>query len=313
MPYSTEQSNKAFAGLPLKVQEFVMSSVVADLIQIVEEEHSIPAVKSDDFTLKIFALLTYTYFPEEFMQDLQHEYSISEDIAMDILIDVYDLILEPAGYVLDREDGEDMSGEASEENPQTPQDDTSSLQKHLLDEIENPLPSPLVSQKPNPAFSLLPANQAATIQPYDLPAARVIPPINPNTINTVPTAASAAKPVPMATPTRPAPWNSMTAPQADQSKQAPSILIQQVDQVHNLDHGATISEHEEDLMPLIIENSKYARFQEKLPTVPAQNQQRPVVQPQQSRPMSDAPQTLSIGSRYGSLGLRCIVSGAIDN
>ncbi len=250
MPITTPQSNSAFNKLPPALQDFILSEEVAESIHIIEEEFPIPEGKSDDFALKIFGMLTYAYFPEEFTRDLQSEYAFPEDVALKILIEVYDLILEPAGYVLDPNDTSN-----------------SSMQSAPVVHVE---PHDLPTARVIPPHEPIPA--ISTPQ-YSVPAQPTQPttPVNPN-----------SNPVPMPRNQRPAPWNSMSSgmPVQQSPVNEPSILEQQVESVHNLDHQPALSEHDEDLMPMIIQNSK---------NIQQQRQQAPQVAPKPV-PMQQPPQ-----------------------
>jgi hypothetical protein len=262
MTHTNEQLDKVFNELPIELQDFILSDEVADAISIVEEEYNIPPSKSDDFVLKVLAMLLGLYFPEEFMRDIEREYNILEDISLKIYIDIYELVLEPAAYVLDPNDDENTTGNPVESIGPAPipsaENTEPSIKKHILDEIEHPTPTPMKSvplHQNTPISAYTPTSHESMhaaplpmIQPHDLPTARVIPPHQPVT----PISGQIS---------RQAPWNTMPAvTPVQQPKTGPSILLQQTEEhVHKMDMHPNLPEHEEDLMPLVIEQSKKAQ------------------------------------------------------
>jgi hypothetical protein len=237
MSYTIQQVNKAFNELPEELQEFILSDEVADTIHLIDEEYLVPQSRKEDFVLKILAMLSGIYFSDEFLQDIEREYNLSEDTAVKILLDVNEAILEPADYLLTSLVG-NIPGDTSNayasvtrESAFAENSQDSSIKTHILDEIEHPRPTPIMSE-PRPIQAPRPAPRP--ISPPPQPLTRPAEPIH----------------FPTARVVQPA-----TAPRVN-----PGLISRNNEPIHNLDMHPSIPEYtEEELLPLIIRNSKEAQ------------------------------------------------------
>ncbi|MBX4198071.1 hypothetical protein KW782_01925 [Candidatus Parcubacteria bacterium] len=249
-----QQLDDTYNELPEALQDYIMSQEVAESVHLISDEYLVPESKEDDFALKIFALLTGTYYVDEFIQEISREYNFPEDVARQVLIDIDELILDPSTYAIDPDAGEEDTGIHPKE-PQSPlpplrgndgtHDNESSIQRHILDEIEHPTPSPMTS---SPRSSYAP--------PVGLRSKPAVPALIPqsfisNTHNVASSRLQFVAPVPEPVVAQNLPTARVIPPMQNQG-----ILRQQVETVHNLDMQPNLPDHHEDLMPLIVKQHR---------------------------------------------------------
>jgi hypothetical protein len=118
MIYTQEQIDETFNRLPEEVQDFILSEEVSETLQVIEQGYGIPESKSDDFALNVMALLVGVGNTDEFVQDLQAGYNLRQDIANQVLYDVYAALIEPTHYLFNRAVGTTpTSSEPTLKNP----------------------------------------------------------------------------------------------------------------------------------------------------------------------------------------------------
>lgn len=267
--YTYEQLNSAFDNLPESIQDTIMSTETQEVIEAIIYKYDIHKDEAQ-FRKLIFALCIGVMSPVEFVAAIQREMNVETEDSEDVLLAIDSSILQILHALAKQE-----LGNPDRRSPvidPTNSEKEHGIKEHLLDEIENPTPSPMVS---TPKDESAIHAHIPTPELQNLPAARVIPPLAPIT-------------VPNYSPARELP----KIIKKEESKTAPtSILLQQLETpTHNLDHEPNIPEHDEDLMPLIIETSRNAQLpQTQSPPAPAAPVETPVQPTTQTSATAPAP------------------------
>ncbi len=100
MNKTLQELNNGFEKLTIELQDFIMSEVVQESVQLIAEEYGIEDDTLDTFSKNIFSLLIGEGSIGEFLSDLEHSLGFSEDDAQKIVLEVSELILEPASYLV---------------------------------------------------------------------------------------------------------------------------------------------------------------------------------------------------------------------
>lgn len=242
MDQNDQELQKRFEELP---DELAAALVSPDLsAALVRIGHNYNLVQEDIDNLQL--LVTLVFFGERHIKNFPQEVAdiidLPNDIIENIASDIGEAVFRP--YVEELQEVGDLYAGKAERMAAHNVEGGESIQQHILHEIENPTPSPMVST-PKEESSLPPQAPAPAPELQNLPTARVIPPIAPIS-------------VPNYSPARELP----KIIKKEEPKPAPtSILMQQLEvPTHSLDHEPNIPEHDEDLMPLIIETSRNAQL-----------------------------------------------------
>jgi hypothetical protein len=241
MNYTLEQLNAAFEILPESLQDIIMSEDTNETIIALMKVYNIET-KQGEFRREVFALCVGLTTTDEFTHNIQRTFGLEVEESEDLLYDLDAAVLQEL-YTLGKNEFEKIKDQVKEHQNDINLGD-SSIKNHILNEIENPRPSPLVSVPQYTSHNIPQARQApipskptisprvpsfTPIKPLNFPTARFIPPLANKPENT------------------PSPFLIAKKPEAPVAPSTPET------------HPAIPEHTEDELMPLIIQTSKQAQ------------------------------------------------------
>ncbi len=175
MNYTQEQLDLAFNNLPEALQDFIMSDEVTEAQQLIAEEYGITGPAFEMFSHDIFAMLVGLESVEHFFNDLVAKEGVGEDMANEVLSEVHKLILDPAFFVLKKENGQIQATPAAPAKPTIPVQpvNTPKPVPAFIPSQPKPAPTPAPQFKPTPnPVPPQPAQQTPAPQPI-----KTVPPV----------------------------------------------------------------------------------------------------------------------------------------
>jgi hypothetical protein len=255
------QLQKRFEEIPEDLATALASTELLENMRRVCRNYSLS--QKDAAAVELLVTLTFlgefhvNNFPEELDSIVDVPSDITESLADDLGRVVFSPYMDDLKVVGDKyarniepgteEERVDESISKATEKVKEPSEDPS-IRQHILEKIEHPQLSPL-KDSPRTQTLMSPARSIPTqAKPIETPTARFIVPQNARPLQNQ-----------FQTSTTPSITRAYIkpSPEASLPKEAPSILLSQTETpVHNLDIQPELPDHHEDLMPLIIQNSR---------------------------------------------------------
>ncbi|MDQ3014804.1 MAG: hypothetical protein M3Q73_03000 [bacterium] len=238
MDQDDRELQQRFDEIPDELAAALISPDLNANILRIARNYNLPQEDVEHIQLLVSLIFFGEHHVNNFSNELEDMLDLPEDIVSNLAEDLYPVVFAP--YLEDLvEVGNTYAGKTQREMEHEAGEDGETIQQHILNEIEHPTPSPMVSTPK--VESAIPAHIPAP-ELQNLPTARVIPPLAPLS-------------VPNYSPARELP--KMVKKEEEPKAGPSSILMQQLEvPTHNLDHEPHFPEHDEDLMPLVIQTSR---------------------------------------------------------